>query len=312
MIYLWIALGLFLLIMLAGLVIFRLASVPGKRATLMNMELLDTQIDNMLPIPVKEGFDFMRQHNPQELLMTSFDGTKLRGRWVPAENPRGTFLLLHGWSGSVERDFCCILSVYHAMGMNLLMVDQRGQNKSGGKYMTFGVKESRDAVAWVRYHNEKFGAQPLIIDGISMGASSALMAMEHDLPSNVKGVIADSGFTSPWAIICQVAKQSAHLPAFPFIYAAAFWCRVLAGYAPKKHSTVKAMRSSRLPVAMLHGKADNFVPYTMSVEAFDAYEGEKEILLVEEAGHGMSYLTDKDRCTEALERFINKVLLEEG
>ncbi len=308
MIIFWILLGIILLVLAAGYIIFRLASVPGKRAELVNMELLDSQLDNTLPIPIKEGIDFMKEFAPQELTMTTFDGVKLRGRWVPAENARGTFLLLHGWSGSVERDFCCILSVYHNMGMNLLMADQRAQNKSGGRYMTFGVKESRDAAHWVRYHNEHFGACPLIIDGISMGASSALMAMEHELPNNVRGIIADSGFTSPWDIIAQVAKQSARVPAFPLIYATALWCKLLAGYDPKKHTTIEAMKKSRLPVLLLHGIEDNFVPYTMSKEAYDAYEGEKEILLVEGAGHGMSYLTDRQRCTKVLNGFINKVL----
>lgn len=304
----WIMLGLLALVMLAGYVIFRLASVPGKRAALMNMELLDSQLNNTLPIPVKEGYDFMRSFQPQELTMTAFDGARLRGRWVPAENAKGTFLLLHGWSGSVERDFCCILSVYHNMGMNLLMVDQRAQNQSGGRHMTFGVKESRDAAQWVHYHNAHLGACPVIIDGISMGATSALLSMAHDLPRNVRGIIADSGFTSPWAIISQVAKQSAKLPAFPLIYAAAFWCRVLAGYNPRKHCTVEAMKNSKLPVLLIHGTEDKFVPYTMSQEAYDAYEGDKELLLVENAGHGMSYLTDRERCTAVLERFIKKVL----
>ena len=44
----------------------------------------------------------------------------------------------------------------------------------------------------------------------------------------------------------------------------------------------------------------------MSVKNFKACAGEKELVLVEGAGHGTSYIIDHDRCDEALLRFLNK------
>ena len=38
----------------------------------------------------------------------------------------------------------------------------------------------------------------IFLCGISMGCATTLMAAGLDLPDNVKGIIADCGFTSPW------------------------------------------------------------------------------------------------------------------
>lgn len=308
----WIIFGimlfLLLLVLMGGLLIFRAASISRRGNLLKDADMLNTQQGNMLPIPVQEGLDWVCANAPRELTMESYDGVMLRGRWVPAERPRGTILLFHGWNGWAEREFCCVFSVYQKMGLNLLFVDQRGQGKSGGVYMTFGVKESRDAAQWVRFHNEKLGDFPVILDGISMGATTVLMAMGQELASNVRGVIADCGFTSPWEIWKAVAKTSVPFSVLPLLHAARLWCILLGGYDPKKHSTLEEMGMSRLPVLFLHGKEDKFVPCAMTQEAYAAYKGPKEMILVDNAGHGMSYLVERERCQKALDSFVGGVL----
>ncbi|MGM9641166.1 MAG: alpha/beta hydrolase [Faecousia sp.] len=308
MIVVWILLGVCALLLLAGLVVFRIASVGKPPAPLDDLEKLEKIIGHTHAELVKEGLAWLSANPPQEVTMESFDGLTLRGRWSPVENARATMVMVHGWHGSVETDFCAIFDTYHKMGFNMLMIDQRGQNGSGGRFMTFGVKESRDVADWVRYHNEHLGNFPVILDGISMGATSVLMAMGQALPANVRGVLADCGFTSPWEILCQVAKQKAHVASFPLLDLARLWCRLLAGYDPKAESTVTAMAHSNLPILLVHGTADHFVPSRMSQAAYDAYRGPKELILVENAGHGMSYVVDKPRVQDALERFAETVL----
>ena len=43
----------------------------------------------------------------------------------------------------------------------------------------------------------------------------------------------------------------------------------------------------------------------MSVESYNAARGEKEICLVEGAGHGLSYLFDREGVTAALKKFFD-------
>lgn len=141
-----------------------------------------------------------------------------------------------------------------------------------------------------------------------MGATTVLMAAGGPLPENVRGIMADCGFSSPWEIMAAVAKHRAHLPAFPMLYLVNFWCRLLAGFDGKEGSTVQAMARNRLPVFFAHGQADNFVPWAMTQAAYDAADCEKELLLVPGAGHGRSYLVDQERYLQMLERFLNRNL----
>ena len=304
---LWILLAVVVLVLVLGWLVFRLACVPIKPLPLEDGAALERRLSPVHFRLVQEGLAWLREHPAQELEMPSHDGLLLRGRWIPAENPRGTILMLHGWHGCPETDFCCIFSVYHKLGFNLLFVNQRAQDGRGGKYITFGAKESMDCADWVRFHNKTFGPQPVILDGISMGAATVLLAMGRDLPDNVRGVVADSGYTSPWEILCSVSKRL-HVPPFPVLYVTRLWCILLAGFDPKAHTTVKAMAGSHLPVLMIHGLADNFVPSHMSQTTCDAYQGPKELILVENATHGMGYVTEPERCCKALTDFFDRIL----
>lgn len=308
MIVLWTFLAALVLWLIGGLVVFRMACHAPEPAPLDDMKKLEARLGKTHAVLVRYGMDWLREHPAQELTMRSYDGLSLRGRWIPADDARGTIILFHGWHGSVETDLAGIFPVYHGLGLNLLFVDQRAQNGSEGRYVTFGVRESQDAVDWVRYHNVQFGPGSVILDGISMGGSTVLMAMGRELPENVRGVLADSSFSSPWAIIADVFRKTTHLPPWLVVGAVRFWCVLLAGFDPKAHSTMKAMRDSRIPILLLHGLGDDFVPSAMSQTTYDAYKGKKELLLIEGAGHGMSYVVDKERCRQALERFFDQVL----
>lgn len=305
---LWIVLGLLGLWLVCGYAVFRMACRAPKPMPLGDMEKLEKRLGSVCTPLVRYGMDWLEKNPAREVSMKSFDGLTLRGRWIPAENARGTIVMFHGWHGSAETDLSYVFPVYHDLGLNLLFVDQRSQNGSTGKYVTFGVLESVDAADWVNYHNQHLGNFPVLLDGISMGGSTVLLAMGRQLPGNVRGVLADSSFTSPQEIMAKVFRQMTHLPPWMIMGAVRLWCVLLAGFDPGAHSTLKAMADSQLPVLLLHGLADSFVPSAMSQAAYDAYTGHKELVLVEGAVHGMSYVVDKDRCTRALKEFFDFTL----
>ena len=68
------------------------------------------------------------------------------------------------------------------------------------------------------------------------------------------------------------------------------------------------MQRNRLPVFLVHGEADHFVPCAMTQAAYDAAVCEKELLLVPGAGHGRSYLVDREQYMEKLEAFLMRNL----
>jgi fermentation-respiration switch protein FrsA (DUF1100 family) len=62
------------------------------------------------------------------------------------------------------------------------------------------------------------------------------------------------------------------------------------------------------PILIIHGTADNYVPYDMSVKMKNANPDGIDFLSVEGAGHGLSYMLDTDAYENAVKSFFKKVL----
>lgn len=305
---LWFLIGLFLLIMASGAYVFILACVRRKELPWMVEEEIKKTSYGKYYNCILASDEWLKAHHAQDVYITSDDGLKLHGFWIPAENPRGTILLAHGYRSTMLVDFGLAYAFYHALGMNILVPHQRAHGESEGRYITFGVKESEDFLRWIHFHNETFGKHQMILSGMSMGASTVLFLADKELPSNVKCIIADCGFTSPWTILDKVYRSVTHLPSGLSLWAADLFARVFAGFSLTDKDTRKTLKKARLPVLLVHGLSDDFVPCDMTKQGFEACTGEKELLLVEGAGHGVSFLVDKETYTKRIIAFLEKHL----
>lgn len=254
---------------------------------------------------------WLRDHNAQDVQTRAFDGVTLRGKWVPAEHPRATIILFHGYKTHYIHDFSGIFNLYRSIGLNLLLVRQRAHGESGGKYITFGVHERKDALSWVEFLNRTFGVGNVFLGGMSMGASTVLFAAGEDLPPNVRGITADCGFSSPAEILSHVIRQEYHLPPRLVLPLMDVWARALGHFSFYECNTRQALIRSKTPILFIHGKADTFVPCSMSQSGYAACASEREIHLVEGAGHGRAYLFEPERLTKALVDFFNRNISEE-
>ena len=157
---------------------------------------------------------------------------------------------------------------------------------------------------WIRYHDRYLSLKPMVLYGISMGASTMLYLADKKLPDNVRGIIADCGFTSPAAIISSVFRSVLHLPAAPSVLVAELFARMIAGFSLWECDTRKILKESKLPVLMIHGQADGFVPYEMTVQGYEACTTPKQLLLVPGAEHGLSFLVDGFQYTTKVIDFL--------
>lgn len=274
-------------------------------------------IDKLLASPKYEkyrdeltaGVNYARSLPYEDAYITSSDGLCLHAKIFRAENAHGAAVLFHGYRSDYGFfDFSLIIRKYIEKGINLLVADQRAHGESEGKYIGFGIKERGDCLLWAKEATRIFEGQPLILEGLSMGATTVLMASGDDLPPQIKGIIADCGFTSPAAILSEVIRKDYHIPPALILPAMNIWFRLLAGYDISEYSTAQALAKCRLPVLFIHGMADDFVPYRMGEENAAAFSGDKTFISVEGAGHGLSYLVDRDRCDGALNAFLAKTL----
>ncbi len=239
--------------------------------------------------------------------ITAVDGIRLFGRLYDHPSPRGTVLLMHGYRATPIRDFACALSLYRACGFRILAVDQRACGHSGGRYIGMGVLERHDCAAWTWYLHDRFGTQESIfMSGLSMGAATVLMATSLKLPENVCGITADCGYSSGYDIIAKVIRTDYHLPARLIMPLINLYCRALGGFQLNEITAVDALKTNTIPVLFIHGTEDAFVPCYMTEQSYAACTSKKQLLLVEHADHGMSYLLEPERCEATLRAFFEK------
>ena len=212
--------------------------------------------------------------------------------------------MFHGYRGSAERDLSGGIQRCFALGRNVLLVDQRTSCGSEGNVISFGINEHRDCLSWVNFAVKEFGSDvKLVLTGISMGASTVLMAAGKPLPKNVVGVLADCGFSSAKKIIQKCAKDI-HCPfhlIYPFIKLGA---KLFGHFDLEEYTPLEAMETCQVPVIFFHGEDDDFVPCEMSRANFEACAGRKRLVTVPGAGHGLSYPVDPERYLSELRAFF--------
>lgn len=233
------------------------------------------------------------------------DGIKLVGHWRTCGNAKRIVIAMHGWRSSWAEDFGMISEFFHDNGCHVLYAEQRGQNNSGGEYMGFGLTERYDCLEWINWVNsQECGDLPVYLCGVSMGASTVLMAAGSHLPGNVHGIIADCGYTSPHAIWKHVAKNSLHVYYDNWVSNIADEiCRKKIQFSSKDYSCIEAMENCRVPVLFIHGTDDDFVPVEMTYENYKACASQRRLLIIPGAGHGMSYVVDKKLYEQTLGQF---------
>ncbi len=245
----------------------------------------------------------------EEVSIRSHDGLKLTARYYHVADGAPLQILCHGYKGNAIRDFCGVWRIAREAGHNVLLIDQRSHGKSEGHTITFGIRERMDCLAWVNYAAERFGDVPMLLGGVSMGAATVLMAAGmKELPGNVKCVIADCPYDAPSGIIKKVLGKDMGMPVgmvYPLIRLGGM---VYGGFDLEADSPREAVKRAQVPILLIHGDEDRFVPYDMSCNIHAAAPESVEFHTVPGAGHALNYVKDPQGYTRILREFIGKHL----
>ena len=308
LLFLGITLFLIVLILTIAYICFRMVFYVSRKQKISSDELPVPEGEIYEPYhPIMKQWVLEARNYPHEhYYIQSHDGLTLHAKYFEYAPGAVTEIMFHGYRGSAERDLSGGIQRCFALGRNVLVVDQRTSCGSEGNVISFGINEHRDCLAWIDFAVNHFGPDvKLVLTGISMGASTVLMAAGKPLPENVVGVLADCGFSSPKNIIRKCAKDR-HYPAnliYPFIRLGA---KLFGHFDLEEYSPLEAMKTCKVPVIFFHGEDDDFVPCYMSREVYDACTSPKKLVTIPGAGHGLVYLVDNRKYFQSVVEFFSE------
>lgn len=284
---------------------FRRTMIRGNAKQERTVKMAGTDWDAYIP-NIRSSREWVMEQPHEEWGVTSDDGLKLFGTFFPVEGSGKTVICFHGYTSEGMNDYPCLIKFYRNQGYQVLVVDERAHGKSEGTYIGFGCLDRHDAVKWIKAVIERLGdEQDIVLHGTSMGGATVLMTSGLELPANVKGIISDCGFTSAWDVFSSVLNTMYHIPAFPVMQIADGLCRKRAGYGLAECNSANEVKKAKVPILLIHGDADTFVPYRMCYEIYQNCASEKQMLIIKGASHAEAYHKDTESYEGAILSFLN-------
>ncbi|WP_196000467.1 alpha/beta hydrolase [Clostridium sp. 1001271B_151109_B4] len=250
----------------------------------------------------------LTESNYSDETITSFDNLNLHAYKVLNQNTSNKWVIaVHGYT-SEGINMSSYAKNYYDMGYNVLIPDLRSHGSSEGNYIGMGWDDRLDIIDWINTILEDNPNAEIVLHGVSMGAATVSMVSGENLPSNVKAIVADCGYTSVWDEFAYQLDDLFSLPEFPILNVSSLVSKVRAGYFLGEASALKQVAKSKTPILFIHGDEDDFVPYYMMEELYNATSSEKEMLTIKNAGHAKSSEVDPETYWTTVNEFTNKYI----
>ncbi|MFG6206744.1 alpha/beta hydrolase [Pseudomonas retamae] len=207
-------------------------------------------------------------------------GENIHAWWWPAEKADAPAILyLHGVRWNLTGQLFRIEQL-RAAGYSVLAIDYRGFGQSKGDLPSESSVYEDARVAWERFQQLQPNPNKRLIYGHSLGGAVAIdlaaelgqQAARSHSPLPVRGLVIESTFTSLADVAAAVANTS--LP--------------VRWLLSQKFDSIDKIADIHMPLLVVHGQADAFVPPRFSEQLFNAAEQPKRLLLVPGATHNNS------------------------
>lgn len=255
--------------------------------------------------PTEEAVLWFENTNKKAAEIKTHDGFTLKGDIVVHPDCNQWIILVHGYK-STKKSMLIAAKNFYEKGYNTLVFDQRSHGSSEGKYIGMGWLEQNDLIDWIQYILDINSSASIALYGVSMGASTVMNTTGNELPNNIKCAIEDCGFTSTGDILLDQFKKKYGADTKALLSGFQALCKRKAGYDIFKASCVNQLKKSNTPTLFIHGSADTFVPCSMVYKNYEACASEKDLFIVQNAGHALSVL-DKNYFA-VIHTFLNKYM----
>ena len=229
----------------------------------------------------------------QNLSITSDDGLLLHGTYIPSENASNEWIVLvHGYDAD-STQMLPLAKTYHAHGYQIVIPDLRCHGTSEGEVISFGAKESDDLCGWMDLILQMDPNAKIILHGISMGASTSLLASSKVMHTALKGVISDCGYTSYQDVLRHLTTKIYHIPGSVFVPGVSFWIKKIGHFTYQDCDCIQAICMKAVPTLFFHGANDTFIPTEMVNRLANALQNASIVEIVENAGHAQCMYDNK-------------------
>ncbi|KRK73048.1 alpha beta hydrolase [Levilactobacillus namurensis DSM 19117] len=230
---------------------------------------------------------YLHEHDPQNRMVAEY---------IPAATPHNrTVIIAHGYKGNGET-MANFAQMYHNLGFNVLLPDDRGHGESAGKYISFGWLDRLDYLQWIQQVIDRSNSQvQILLFGVSMGGATMEMLSGETLPPQVKAIIADCGYSSVEAELVYLLKRWYHLPKYPIEPLVSTISKRRLGYYLNDVTSIDQLKKNRRPILFIHGEKDVYVPVGMAYENYAATHAPKQLWIVKNATHAESFWINPQR-----------------
>lgn len=229
-----------------------------------------------------------------------------------------TVLLLHGWQDRAAVRMADALD-YYRQGFSVFLPDLRTHGDSEGRYIDLGCVHRDELKEWIRYYDERYYPEgpnySLIWDGVSMGAATVMsLSGDADLPKQSLAVVANSGYSSIAEQVLYVNRNLIWPVRIPALLFSNFLAEKNAGWGRKSPTARDQVQKSQVPLLIIHGTKDVFVPYRMGYDLYQHSAASiKEFWPVAGAQHGdASLLAGPEHFVQRIMDFIGWAKRGEG
>lgn len=255
---------------------------------------------------LKYNQNWLSKYSKDVYIYSDLEHLKLHAYEIKNENQTNKWsIVIHGYMGD-GKSMTTYAKEFYNRGYNILMLDLRSHGLSEGKYIGMGWSDRLDVISWSNYIISQYNDCKIILFGVSMGASTVMMATGEKLPDNIKLAIEDCGYTSVWDEFKVQLKNIFNLPAFPILNAASTICNIKVGYKLKEASSIEQLKKSKIPILFIHGSEDTFVPFEMLEKLYQTANCKKEKLVIEGAKHAESSNIGYELYWNTIDKFIEK------
>lgn len=267
-----------------------------------------TQLQENRSRLLSEAADWIETAKHDKIYAETSDGYRLAAEEFPERTEETWVLLLHGYTGWKEEMYQ-FAYWYQKQGYAVLVPDLRCQGESEGDFIGMGWTDHYDCLLWIGRILEVSPNAKIVLHGQSMGAATALiMAGSPEVSEHIKAVVSDSAYTEAYDMFGDKITEWFHLPAALFVDSACVMLRLRGGYDLRDASPLKAVKNSGIPTLFIHGEEDKMIDVNMSYELFAAAACEKELFIVEGAGHAQAQDKDPEAYYARIEDFLSRYL----